>query len=246
MKHLAKMMLIALLVLTFPGCGGDEQADAPVPAAFPGREQAAPGGFVMEMAVPERDPFVPSGTKALTRRPQGGIMGEGRDPFAIVPGGVEHEKTKVKAGASGRDPFAAVANVLVVPLPEEQPAEPGEQVWDTVLPDSGKVRLEVATFDRCWLEVHVDQVLVLRTNVPAGSTLVWEGEGEVRLEQVGREWAVEVVVNGRSRGRLSTLVQRLLNGEYVDSEAGVLVTLERRYPGGVLVGLRFRPLAGNN
>jgi len=68
----------------------------------------------------------------------------------------------------------------------------------------------------------------------------------VRLEQVGREWALMLVVNGKNLGRLSAMVAELQKGPVTFPDAGVIVSLDRRYSGGVLVGLRFRALAEGN
>ena len=95
--------------------------------------------------------------------------------------------------------------------------------------------LELSALDRCWLDVFVDGQRVLRTNVPAREYLHWQGK-QVELAQVGRAWAVQVTVNGQELGLLENLVAQLENGFTVP---GVEITLERKYPGGVLVGLRF-------
>lgn len=220
--------LIFICMLLFAGCATEQAVEliAPEPAPVPVEEETKQVIVeIRELKVPERDPFAAGGESV-------------RD---ILASAVELE---------GRNPFSEVPNEVFMPeepeIPEE-PVEPGEdpgELKEPVIADS--VQVQVVTFDRCWLDIFEDNVRVLRDNVPGGRTLVYNGKSEIRLEQVGREQAVSVTVNGKDLGRVSALVQQLEGGSYVNREAGVRITLEQRYPGGVLVGLRFAVLNGDN
>ncbi len=166
-----------------------------------------------------------------------------RDPFAVQAAEVA-ERERGEIVAVGRDPFAVVGNVIDPSVPdppdEVDPIDDNGEVVDPS-PD-GLLALSLVTVDRCWLDVRVDGERVIRTNVPVGQTLSWEGQ-TVLLEQVGREYAVSVTLNGRNLGILSQqLVPALLDGPvvYEFDDSRVRVTLAQRYLGGVLLGLRFQ------
>lgn len=207
-----RVALLMCMVIMLAGCG--RQAAAPqgslpdVPQAV--QKEKVP--LILDAGVPERDPFAAAAAAAST----------------------DWQTARAAVSPGGRDPFAAGTAAELPPEPEvpaEEPGEPGE------VPAAGAVVVQLETLDRCWLEVFVDGRRVLRTNVPVGETLTWAGTREVVLEQVGREQAVLLVVNGRNLGRLAEVVPRLERGPV--TEGGVAISLERRYPGGVLVGLRF-------
>ncbi len=144
------------------------------------------------------------------------------------------------------NPFAYVTSRVpdlppVEPEPEpdpipEQPSEPPE--YD---PADG-LQLTLTTLDRCWLEVWVDGRQVLRTNVNRGTTLTWTAESEINLEQVGREWALGIILNGEDLGLAEDVAEGLTaEPRLITTEGGqVEVSLERRYESHVLVGFRFR------
>jgi hypothetical protein len=170
-----------------------------------------------------------------------------RDPFLVAAAAADWEKKEPAVVEEGRDPFAPAPNVEVPDVkPEEppvtvdpvDPVDPGE---NGTAPGMATVRL--TALDRCWLEVLVNGQRELRTNLPRGETVTFEGK-EVRLEQVGREWALVVSLNGRMLGVLSDLVPDLQRGPLTYDFEGtrVRVTLGQRYSGGVLVGVNFTVL----
>jgi hypothetical protein len=249
-RNVAFLLLLCIFVLA--GCAAQQVVDPGTSTPAPVEEQTEQVVEIRELQAPERDPFAVASVSEPGRE---GLVSavevEGRNPF-IAAEGTGRDSLAGEVVPEGRNPFSEVPNEVTVPeepeIPEE-PEEPGEIPVEPGEPEepvlTGNVQVWLVTLDRCWLDVLVDNVRVLRDNVPSGRTLVWDGS-EVRLEQVGREQAVSVTVNGKDLGRLSVLVQRLENGSYEDREAGVRVSLERRYPGGVLVGLRFTALNGDN
>lgn len=184
-----------------------------------------------------RDPFLPVQAPDPVSSGPRMIDDRGRDPFAAT--GFPAPNTSNGEGNGqfwGRDPFRAAPpeGIVVVPRPEPEP-DPEPPVVPT-----GDLTLQVRTIDLCWLDVFVDGERVLRTNVPTGQVHSWTG-GEIRLEQVGREPAIILSINGQEIGRLLELAERLERGPVtlrIGSEQ-VRVTLSRRYGSGVLVGLRF-------
>lgn len=214
-------MIVILVLVLLAGAGCSKQVD-PGPIVLPPADESPveePLGEIIGGEVPLRDPFK-----------QGTLTSDWEQKSALPSPG-------------GRDPFTLVANNVAEPEPEvpvepvkPEPTEPGEPVL------TGDVVVMLKTLDRCWLDVFVDSQRVLRTNVPVDRKLTWAGKSEVRLQQVGRDYAVEVSVNGKSLGKLSEFVKKMSSGVYVDSEAGVRISLEESYAGGVLVGLRFSPL----
>jgi hypothetical protein len=113
---------------------------------------------------------------------------------------------------------------------------------DPTPPITGELVVELRTVDRCWLDVFVDGARVLRTNVPSGRTLTWGAEQDVVLEQVGRDFGVQLIVNGKDYGLLSNFARQIGRDEYIDREAGVAISIRQTYSGGVLVGVRIRPI----
>lgn len=229
-----RVALLMCMVIMLAGCG--RQAAAPqgslpdVPQAV--QKEKVP--LILDAGVPERDPFAAAAAAAVREKGEAAAVVNGRDPFAAAAASTDWQTARAAVSPGGRDPFAAGTAAELPPEPEvpaEEPGEPGE------VPAAGAVVVQLETLDRCWLEVFVDGRRVLRTNVPVGETLTWAGTREVVLEQVGREQAVLLVVNGRNLGRLAEVVPRLERGPV--TEGGVAISLERRYPGGVLVGLRF-------
>lgn len=198
-----------------PGSPAGYRGNLPPPAAEAGYESAIIGG-----EAPGRDPFA---------RGEAFSLWAGQTDLVI---------------AVGRNPFAPSADAGTKPEPGPETDEPG--VSQPAVPDgvnlTGRVNVLLKLLDRCWLEVLVDNELVLRTNVSVSTVLEYAAQGEVALRQVGRDYAVEVHVNGHNLGRLSDLVLKMSGGVYEEKEAGVRISLERRYAGGVLAGLRFRPL----
>jgi hypothetical protein len=220
MKEKGLVILCLLFLLLSVGCGEVVQPltetaadELPVPV-----EQSPE---ILVPVVPGRDPFSAAAPYAR-QKISGTVERTGRDPF--LPASREPEPEPVKPQP------AEPAPVIPEPVPpgtaEEQP-----------LPEGLLVVLE--TIDRCWLDVFVDGRRVLRSNVADGQTLRFEAEREIVLQQVGREHAVRLTVNGKDLGLLSQFVQRLAAGEEPGRQAGVQVRLERRHAGGVLVGLRF-------
>lgn len=215
------VVILALVLLAGVGCA----------------KQVDPGPVVLPPTVEE-----------LVEEPLGEIIGGEvpvRDPFKQGALTSDWEKESALANLGGRDPFTLAANVVVEPEPvEPEPQEPinPEPQEPTEIVLTGDVVVVLKTLDRCWLEVFVDSQQVLRTNVPVDRELTWAGKSEVRLQQVGRDYAVEVSVNGKSFGLLSELVKKMSSGVYIDRETGVRVSVENSYAGGVLVGLRFSPL----
>ncbi|MBS4030497.1 MAG: hypothetical protein KGZ63_03610 [Clostridiales bacterium] len=250
-RNVAFLILICTLLLV--GCTTKQVVEPGILTPAPVEEQTEPVEVeIRELQAPERDPFATgsvseSGSEVVVSA----VEAEGRNPF-VVADGSDRERLAGEVESGGRNPFAVVPNEVIVPeipVEPEEPVDPGEIPVD---PEPGEpnitdgVQLRIVTTERCWLDIFEDGVRVLRDNVPGGRTLDFYGDSEVRLEQVGREQAVSVTVNGKDLGRLLELVQRLENGPYEDREAGVRVSLERRYPGGVLVGLRFTALNGDN
>ncbi|MCW3490294.1 DUF4115 domain-containing protein [Dethiobacter alkaliphilus] len=239
------LILMIILGLVLVGCGQEEtDSELDVPDEVV-QEEEEREPVILDADVPDRDPFA-SGGSGSWERERSQVERDGRDPFAVA-GSSDWERENGAVDRSGRDPFAPGAEE------EEEPVEPPEEPVDPVDPEDpddpddpddvvidGMVTVQLRTLDRCWLDVFVDDTRVLRTNVPRGETMEWEGS-VVRLEQVGREFAVSVVVNGEDLGRLGDLVERLEDGPVI--EAGVQISLEQRYAGGVLVGLEFASLA---
>lgn len=208
-----------------PGSGSPAAGVVPPPerdpfavGAFSGREQPVPVAATAtpsarNQALPQRDPF------AVGQRGVG--VPEGTEPEGASPG--ETTPATPPGGKAGSSPVGSpVASPAGSPVP-------------------GRVEVRVTTLDLCWLEVYVDGERVLRKNVPGGTTHTWVGEREVLLQQVGRERAVDLAVNGRDLGRLSALAPRLQGDPQTVETDGtrVKITLARRYRGGVLVGLKF-------
>lgn len=225
------MPLVVLLAFLLPGCGQNPVILAPPDVPAVGENATMGSGEIRELQPPERDPF-----RVAAAGP--------------IPGGV----IGMPAPETGRDPFERAANVVILPPepdevpPDEEPVPPDEEPIppdDPVVVIPGKVALQIQTTDICWLDIYADNVRMLRTNVQAGETLTFEAEAEVRLEQVGREWALMLVVNGQNLGRLSTIVTELQKGPLTLPEAGVRISLQQRYSGGVLVGLRFTAITAN-
>jgi hypothetical protein len=216
--------VVLLAALLLAGCGAKEPA-APAPQA---PAVVTPPPVEVAVAVRER------------QQPE-------RDPFVVAEAGAEaREMGEVEA--AGRDPFAPVENVVLPEKPDEPvvPVDPVVPPVDPPVPPDptgvtpGLVAVQMTAIDRCWIDVYVDNERVLRTNMPNGETLTWEGK-QVRLEQVGREKALLLTLNGRYLGVVSELVPELLKGPkvYEFEGARVRVSLEHRYSGGVLVGLKF-------
>ena len=206
---LRRLILSLLLFLLLSGCGDVAQP----PLESPG--EALPvlteqAPEILAPALPGRNPFMPV-APFPRQRISGTVDRTGRDPFLPAP----------------QQP-AAPEPVLPPPLvPAERETLPAGLV------------IALQTVDRCWLDVFVDGQRVLRSNVASGQTLRWEAEREIVLQQVGREYAVRITVNGKELGLLSHLVRRLAMGENPGQQEGVRISLERSYAGGVLVGLRF-------
>ncbi|MBC7338282.1 MAG: DUF4115 domain-containing protein [Firmicutes bacterium] len=145
------------------------------------------------------------------------------------------------------NPFQPVFGIEAGPPPEAPPPPEGAQpggaggaVAPGEAPASAPLQVGIRVTSPTWLEVRVDGKQVLRTNVARGSQLKYEASKQVTLQEVGREGAILLSVNGRDLGRASTLVKELSRPKQV--EAGghtVEISLVRRYPSGVLVGLTF-------
>jgi len=212
MKKRGLLALLCFLLLMGVGC---RDVTPPLPET-PGEALAVPTEQPPEIlapVVPGRDPFSVAAPSARQKK-SGTVDRTGRDPFLPAPPEPE--------------PIAPE------PVPEPVPPAPTEEER---LSEGLVIALQ--TVDRCWLDVFVDGRRVLRSNVAAGQTLRWEAEREIVLQQVGREHAVRLTVNGRDFGLLSHFAQRLAAGEDLERDAGVRISFERRHSGGVLVGLRF-------
>ena len=238
MNRLGAVLLIMMLVLT--GCGKKAvpPTEPPKGPVVVQKEKVPP---IVDAGVPSRDPFGAGGSGSVA--PKGVVPVEGRDPFGGAAAGGGWQAQPGQVLVAGRDPFSEGSGQVIVPpviKPPEVPIEEPPVDVPVDPPVTSGVMIEVVTLDRCWLDVAVDNVRVLRTNVPVGETLKWQGQGEVRFDQVGRERAIQVKVNGKDLGRLDAFVPRLTNGSI--TEAGVQISLEKTYPGGVLVGLRFKAL----
>jgi len=217
LTHSVLLLLLAVvvglgLVLAVSGVAGGQGSQAG--AGFPGAAE--------EVSRPQRDPFV-----------VGTFSGPGRErpAPAMTTGGQQAQERALPR----RDPFAAGQKDAGGGTP------PGAGGPPVSPPVAEKVEVRVTTLDLCWLEVYVDGRQALRKNVPGATTHTWVGEREVLLQQVGREWAVNVVVNGQDLGRLTGLAARLQRGPQTVQTDGtrVKITLARRYWGGVLVGVKF-------
>jgi hypothetical protein len=243
MKRFGILICVLLGLLLMVGCGSVEEPALDVVPEVVEPEDRLP--LILAADVPERDPFDVTGRTTDWEIRQGNVDNGGRDPFVVAGRDSDWSGEAGNVSRAGRDPFDPTGGVVAEPEPEEpeEPDEPGEQEEpqepDVPVPDA--LTVQVTTLDRCWLDVFVDGVRVLRTNVPSGQTLEWTGK-EVLLEQVGRDYAVNLVVNGKDYGLLQRFVLGFDGGEFVDREAGIRITLSERYTGGVLVGLRFRVL----
>ena len=125
--------------------------------------------------------------------------------------------------------------------PGEEEEEEEEEVVPVMEPVEGGFEVAVRTRDRCWLEVWVDGNRVVRTNVEGGTTLVWSAQREINLEQVGREWALEISLNGQPLGLAQDVAASLQGGKRtIETSPGPIeVTLGQRFESRVLVGLKF-------
>jgi len=226
MRRLLILFLLVLAVLA--GCG-EKKADLVALDPQQQSERQSKEEINLTPVIgphhPVRDPFatgnvvtVNEGKPALalptTQRPE-------RDPF-------REKSLDAKIPVKGREVLVAEMPTAEQPGKKEQGTEGGQATENLVL--------ELVTLERCWFDVFVDRKRVLRTNVPAKESLKWQGS-LVELAQVGRAWAVLVTVNGQELGLLEELAAQLENGSV--TVAGVKVTLARKYPGGVLLGLRF-------
>ncbi|MBS3887177.1 MAG: DUF4115 domain-containing protein [Dethiobacter sp.] len=218
MKEKGLVILCLLFLLLSVGCG-DVVQPQPEPVGETLAVQAEQKQEILAPAVPGRDPFSVA-SPSVRQKKSGAVDRTGRDPF--LPASREPEPVEPQ-------PTEPVPVVL-------EPVPPGAAEGEP-LPEGLVVALQ--TIDRCWLDVFVDGRRVLRSNLAGGQTLSWEAEREIVLQQVGREHAVRLTVNGRDFGLLSHFVERLAAGEELGRQAGVRISLERRHSGGVLVGLRF-------
>ncbi len=204
-----------MLVILLSGCAlKSPEIKQPAPAAAQPAPAAGPL-LARERRQPERDPFLAPAVVTAEQKKLAEIKEEGRDPFQPVPN-------------------------VVIP-PEVKPEEPPAAQPGPVEPGTGPVNIQLVALDRCWIDVFVDNERVLRTNLPKDGSVSFAG-GEVRLEQVGREWALDVTLNGRYLGVLKDLVPDLQKGPVTYNFDGtrVRVSLGQRYSGGVLVGLNFK------
>lgn len=153
--------------------------------------------------------------------------------------------TPARAPQGRGDPFAQVTTrVPDLPPGYEEPDDDDSVIDDEDPGDplEGSFEISVRTLDRCWLEVWVDGSRQIRTNVEAGTELSWRANDEILLEQVGREWALVISVNGEDKG-LAENIARNLEGQTrpLSTDDGYIeVSLESRYASRVLVGLAFR------
>ncbi|MEW6244735.1 MAG: hypothetical protein AB1497_10875 [Bacillota bacterium] len=214
----------ALVCSLFLAACGKRTADTVDTGAFTqkqGEAVSAAENVLQPQAVvmPKRDPFEPVVVSAPARSVTGRSQikeAPRRDPFHPADG-----------DASAFEEESSDSDLV--------PVQTGEE------PFTGKVHVQILTLDLCWLDVFVDEVQVLRTNVLPDKTLEWTADSQVRLEQVGRERAVIVTVNGQRIGLLADLARRLVLEPYViqTETTTIRITLEKRYTSGVLVGLRF-------
>ncbi len=219
MKKKGLTILFIFSLLLAVGCG---KVALPLPETA-GEDLAVPAEQLPEIlapAVPGRDPFSVAAPD-IRQKKSASVDRTGRDPFLPAP----------------QQPEPVKPEPSIVPAPVVPAAVPPGSAEEDRLPEGLLVVLE--TTDRCWLDVFVDGRRVLRSNVADGQTLRFEAEREIVLQQIGREHTVRLTVNGRDFGLLSQFVQRLAAGEELGRQAGVQISLERRYSGGVLVGLRF-------
>lgn len=216
MKKTRVGLIVMLLLLLLVGCRNVEQPPLAESPVLPLLTQQAPE--ILLQPVPGRDPFSP-GVPAVRQKESGKVDGTGRDPFLPAPAVTEPAEPAPTVPEEESEP-------VLPPIPEEES-----------LPEGLIIMLQ--TIDRSWLDVLVDGRQVLRSNVASQQTLRWEAKREIVLQQVGREHAVRLTVNGQDFGLLAHFVQRLEAGEELGRQAGMLISLERRHPGGVLVGLRF-------
>jgi len=215
-----RVWFLLLLLLVAVGCS--RNLEQPLPPAGGGEEEIKAVLPVVAGDLPARDPFLAQQGEAVARD-AAQVPATGRDPFGRTADEPGSEQEAVAVTGSGRDPF------------REGGEQPPVEEPDGPLP-AGRVEIELFVRTRCWLDVFVDGERVLRDNVSAGETLRWQG-GRVELAQVGRSWAVELKVNGRDVGLLEELAAEFDRGPLVRS--GARITLQRKYPGGVLVGLLF-------
>lgn len=244
MKRFGIVICVLLGLLLVVGCGSVEEPALDVVPEVVEPEPRLP--LILDADVPERDPFDVTGRATDWESRQGEVDNGGRDPFVVASRDSDWNGEAGNVSRAGRDPFDPTGKVVDEPGEPEEPDVPGEpdesgEPEEPEVPVVDAVTVQITTLDRCWLDVFVDGVRVLRTNVPSGQTLQWTGN-EVLLEQVGRDYAVNLVINGKDYGLLQSFVLNFVGGEYVDREAGIRMTLDERYTGGVLVGLRFRVL----
>jgi hypothetical protein len=237
MKKLCMATIILLCLLLAAGCGrqaAPPDNEGPV-ITDPVVKERVPQ--ILDADLPERDPFNAGGGSDW-QKGESQVDRTGRDPFTLASNASDWEKESGEIDKKGRNPFAAVPNEIIVPEPvDPEPVDP----TDPTIP-LGDLVVELRTLTRCWLDVFVDDVRVLRTNVPSGETLRWEAKQVVLLEQVGREFGVQLLINGKDFGLLGNFAQQLGRDEYIDREAGVAITLQQKYPGGVLVGVKIRAI----
>ena len=121
------------------------------------------------------------------------------------------------AGAAGywllgaKEPGAATEQVqtpvqsAVTQPPASQPVEKPKAPAKAPAPPEKKqekpVEITAKFSGRCWISVYVDGKSALVQTIPAGKTLTWKADKEIKI-YAGNAGAVEVLYNGKNAGKL--------------------------------------------
>lgn len=85
--------------------------------------------------------------------------------------------------------------------PVEEPKAPAKAPAPPEKKQEKPVEITAKFSDRCWISVYVDGKSALVQTIPAGKTLTWKADKEVKI-YAGNAGAVEVLYNGKNAGKL--------------------------------------------
>lgn len=111
------------------------------------------------------------------------------------------------AGGSGavteqaKAPVKAPAQSAAAEQSAEKPKAPAKAPAPPEKKQEKPVEITAKFSDRCWVSVYVDGKSTLVETVPAGKTLTWKADQEIKI-YAGNAGAVEVLYNGKNAGKL--------------------------------------------